>query len=158
MLEPAPYTLLREAGETAFAEEIGARNRDFIETVRAGGLNDAAMEDYLDYFNDRTGILAEPGRGDADPDAGLGEAPGRRARRGAAAENAPRRPRRDLGPGRRDPGRRDGSAAREAVRTGRRGDPGRRAHRPAGRRPHDDPDPRPGDRRPPQETRHSDCS
>ena len=55
LLEPAPYKLLREAGETAFAEEIGARNRDFIETVRAGGLNDAAMEDYLDYFNDRPG-------------------------------------------------------------------------------------------------------
>ncbi len=55
LLEPAPYPLLREAGETAFAEEIEGRNRDFIATVRGGGLNDAAMESYLDYFNDRPG-------------------------------------------------------------------------------------------------------
>ena len=55
LLEPAPYPLLREAGETAFADEIGARNRDFIAAVRRGGLNDAAMEAYLDYFNNRPG-------------------------------------------------------------------------------------------------------
>ncbi len=51
LLEPAPYPLLRDAGETAFADEIGARNRDFIATVRGGGLDDRAMESYLDYFN-----------------------------------------------------------------------------------------------------------
>ena len=55
LLEPAPYPLLRAAGEIAFAEEIGARNRDFIDTVRGGGIDDAAMEAYLDYFNDRPG-------------------------------------------------------------------------------------------------------
>ncbi|MDE0383590.1 MAG: alpha/beta hydrolase [Defluviicoccus sp.] len=55
LLEPAPYPLLREAGETAFAEEIEGRNRDFIAAVRGGGLDDAAMEAYLDYFNDRPG-------------------------------------------------------------------------------------------------------
>ena len=55
LLEPAPYKLLSDAGEAAFAEEIGARNRDFIAAVRAGGLNDAAMERYLDYFNSRPG-------------------------------------------------------------------------------------------------------
>ena len=55
LLEPAPYPLLRDAGEIALAEEIGGRNRDFIAAVRAGGLNDAAMERYLDYFNSRPG-------------------------------------------------------------------------------------------------------
>ena len=55
LLEPAPYPLLRDAGESAFAEEIGGRNRDFIAAVRAGGIDDAAMEAYLDYFNDRPG-------------------------------------------------------------------------------------------------------
>ena len=55
LLEPAPYPLLREAGEIAFAEEIEGRNRDFISAVRAGGIDDAAMEAYLDYFNDRPG-------------------------------------------------------------------------------------------------------
>ena len=55
LLEPAPYPLLREAGETALAEEIEGRNRDFIASVRGGGLNDRAMEAYLDYFNGRPG-------------------------------------------------------------------------------------------------------
>ena len=55
LLEPAPYPLLREAGETAFADEISGRNRDFIDAVRRDGLNDAAMEAYLDYFNGRPG-------------------------------------------------------------------------------------------------------
>ena len=55
LLEPAPYPLLREAGETAFADDIGARNRDFIATVRGGGLDAEAMERYLDFFNDRPG-------------------------------------------------------------------------------------------------------
>ncbi len=55
LLEPAPYPLLRAAGETVFADEISGRNRDFIDTVRGGGLNDAAMEAYLDYFNGRPG-------------------------------------------------------------------------------------------------------
>ncbi len=55
LLEPAPYPLLREAGETAFADKISGRNRDFIAAVRGGGLNDAAMEGYLDYFNNRPG-------------------------------------------------------------------------------------------------------
>ncbi len=55
LLEPAPYPLLREAGETALAEEIEGRNRDFISAVRGGGLDDAAMEAYLDYFNARAG-------------------------------------------------------------------------------------------------------
>ena len=55
LLEPAPYPLLRDAGEIAFAEEIGTRNRDFIATVRGGGLDEEAMERYLDYFNDRPG-------------------------------------------------------------------------------------------------------
>ena len=34
LLEPAPYPLLREAGETVFADEIERRNGDFIATVR----------------------------------------------------------------------------------------------------------------------------
>ncbi|MDE0410151.1 MAG: alpha/beta hydrolase, partial [Alphaproteobacteria bacterium] len=55
LLEPAPYPLLREAGEVAFATEIEGRNGDFIATVRRGGLNEEAMEAYLDYFNDRPG-------------------------------------------------------------------------------------------------------
>ncbi len=55
LLEPAPYPLLRDAGEIAFAEEIGVRNRDFIATVRGGGLDEEAMERYLDYFNNRPG-------------------------------------------------------------------------------------------------------
>lgn len=55
LLEPAPYPLLREAGETVFAEEIERRNGDFIATVRGGGLNHDAMESYLDYFNARPG-------------------------------------------------------------------------------------------------------
>ena len=55
LLEPAPYPLLREAGETAFAEEIEGRNGDFVATVREGELNHEAMESYLDYFNDRPG-------------------------------------------------------------------------------------------------------
>ena len=55
LLEPAPYPLLRAARETALAEEIEERNRDFIAAVRRGGLDDAAMEAYLDYFNDRPG-------------------------------------------------------------------------------------------------------
>lgn len=54
LLEPAPYVLLREAGEAALAEEIEAQNRRFIATVRAG--RDAeAMEQYIDYFNGRPG-------------------------------------------------------------------------------------------------------
>ena len=36
LLDPAPYALLREAGETELAEEIEAQNRRFIATVRAG--------------------------------------------------------------------------------------------------------------------------
>ena len=56
LLEPAPYPLLREAGETALADEIGERNRHFIETVRAGGRDAEAMERYLDYFNNRPGF------------------------------------------------------------------------------------------------------
>ena len=55
LLEPAPYPLLREAGETAFAEEIEERNGNFVATVREGELNHEAMESYLDYFNDRPG-------------------------------------------------------------------------------------------------------
>ena len=55
LLEPAPYPLLREAGETVFADEIERRNEDFIATVRGGGLNHEAMESYLDYFNARPG-------------------------------------------------------------------------------------------------------
>lgn len=55
LLEPAPYPLLREAGETVFAGEIENRNGDFIATVRGGGLNHEAMEGYLDYFNARPG-------------------------------------------------------------------------------------------------------
>ena len=55
LLEPAPYPLLREAGETVFADEIERRNGDFIATVRGGGLNHEAMESYLDYFNARPG-------------------------------------------------------------------------------------------------------
>ena len=55
LLEPAPYPLLREAGETAFAAEIEGRNGDFIATVRGGGLDREAMESYLDYFNARPG-------------------------------------------------------------------------------------------------------
>ena len=55
LLEPAPYVLLREAGEAALAEEIEAQNRRFIATVRAG--RDAeAMEHYIDYFNGRPGF------------------------------------------------------------------------------------------------------
>ena len=54
LLEPAPYVLLREAGEAALAGEIEAQNRHFIDTVRAG--RDAeAMEQYIDYFNGRPG-------------------------------------------------------------------------------------------------------
>ncbi len=56
LLEPAPYPLLRDAGETALAGEIDGRNRHFIETVRAGGRDAEAMERYLDYFNDRPGF------------------------------------------------------------------------------------------------------
>ncbi len=56
LLEPAPYPLLRDAGETALAGEIEGRNRHFIETVRAGGRDAEAMERYLDYFNDRPGF------------------------------------------------------------------------------------------------------
>ena len=55
LLEPAPYVLLREAGEVVLAEEIEAQNRRFIATVRAG--RDAeAMERYVDYFNSRPGF------------------------------------------------------------------------------------------------------
>ena len=54
LLEPAPYVLLREAGEAVLAEEIEAQNRRFVATVRAG--RDAeAMEQYIDYFNGRPG-------------------------------------------------------------------------------------------------------
>ena len=56
LLEPAPYPLLRDAGETVFADEIGGRNRQFIDTVRAGGRDAEAMERYLDYFNNRPGF------------------------------------------------------------------------------------------------------
>ncbi len=56
LLEPAPYPLLRDAGETTLAGEIEGRNRHFIETVRAGGRDAEAMERYLDYFNDRPGF------------------------------------------------------------------------------------------------------
>ena len=56
LLEPAPYPLLCDAGETALAGEIEGRNRHFIETVRAGGRDAEAMERYLDYFNDRPGF------------------------------------------------------------------------------------------------------
>ncbi|MCY4395544.1 MAG: alpha/beta hydrolase [Rhodospirillaceae bacterium] len=56
LLEPAPYPLLRDAGETALADEIDSRNRHFIETVRAGGRDAEAMERYLDYFNNRPGF------------------------------------------------------------------------------------------------------
>ena len=55
LLEPAPYVLLREAGETELAEEIEAQNRRFIARVRAGGRNAEAMERYVDYFNNRPG-------------------------------------------------------------------------------------------------------
>ncbi len=55
LLEPAPYTLLRDAGETALADEIGGQNRRFVATVRAGGREAEAMEQYLDYFNNREG-------------------------------------------------------------------------------------------------------
>ena len=55
LLEPAPYPLLREAGETAMAGESEAQNRHFIATVRAGGRDAEAMERYLDYFNNRPG-------------------------------------------------------------------------------------------------------
>lgn len=55
LLEPAPYVLLRDAGETALAEEVEAQNRNFVATVRAG--RDAeAMERYIDYFNGRPGF------------------------------------------------------------------------------------------------------
>lgn len=54
LLEPAPYVLLREAGEAALADEIEAQNRRFIATVRVGR-NAEAMEQYLDYFNGRPG-------------------------------------------------------------------------------------------------------
>jgi len=54
LLEPAPYVLLREAGNAVLAEEIEAQNRRFVATVRAG--RDAeAMEQYIDYFNGRPG-------------------------------------------------------------------------------------------------------
>ena len=56
LLEPAPYSLLRDAGEAGFADEIGSRNRQFIDTVRAGGRDAEAMERYLDYFNNRPGF------------------------------------------------------------------------------------------------------
>lgn len=56
LLEPAPYVLLREAGEAALADEIEAQNRNFIADVRAGGRNAEAMERYIDYFNNRPGF------------------------------------------------------------------------------------------------------
>ena len=56
LLEPAPYPLLRDAGETALARDIGDRNRHFIDTARAGGRDAEAMERYLDYFNNRPGF------------------------------------------------------------------------------------------------------
>ncbi|MXW92643.1 MAG: alpha/beta hydrolase [Rhodospirillaceae bacterium] len=56
LLEPAPYVLLRDAGETALADEIGGQNAQFIATVRAGSRNAEAMEQYLDYFNNRPGF------------------------------------------------------------------------------------------------------
>ena len=55
LLEPAPYVLLRQAGETALAEEIETQNRRFVSIVRAGGRNAEAMERYIDYFNNRPG-------------------------------------------------------------------------------------------------------
>ena len=61
LLEPAPYPLLREAEETAFADEISGRNRRFIDAVRRGGVDAEAMEQYLDFFNDRPGFWREMG-------------------------------------------------------------------------------------------------
>ena len=56
LLEPAPYVLLRQAGETALADEIETQNRSFIATVRGGGPDAEAMERYMDYFNNRPGF------------------------------------------------------------------------------------------------------
>ncbi|MCY4189993.1 MAG: alpha/beta hydrolase, partial [Rhodospirillaceae bacterium] len=56
LLEPAPYPLLRAAGEAAFANEISRHNQRFIATVRDGGRDAVAMEQYLDYFNNHPGF------------------------------------------------------------------------------------------------------
>ncbi len=63
LLEPAPYVLLREAGEAALAEEIEAQNRNFIADVRAGSRNAEAMERYIDFFNNRPGYWRSLGNG-----------------------------------------------------------------------------------------------
>lgn len=58
LLEPAPYPLLREAGEDELAAAIAQENQRFIAMVRGdepGGAA-AAMERYLDYFNNRPGF------------------------------------------------------------------------------------------------------
>lgn len=58
LLEPAPYSLLKEAGETAHASAIAQENARFIAMVRGTepGGTPAAMERYLDYFNNRSGF------------------------------------------------------------------------------------------------------
>jgi len=56
LLEPAPYPLLRLAGEAALVAEISDQNQRFIAAVRAGGQEAAAMEQYMDYFNNQPGF------------------------------------------------------------------------------------------------------
>ena len=93
LIEPAPYVLLREAGETAFADEISGRNRRFVESVRRGGVDAEAMEQYLDFFNDRPGFWREMG---AEARARMLALPGRLADNLDAVEKLEMRPA-DLG-------------------------------------------------------------
>lgn len=55
LIEPAPYPLLRDAGETTLADEVSGENRRFIAAVRAGRTA-AAMAQYVDYFNNQPGF------------------------------------------------------------------------------------------------------
>ncbi len=54
LIEPAPYPILAEAGESELYDEAAAINLGFIEAVRAGR-SEAAFESYIDYYTDGPG-------------------------------------------------------------------------------------------------------
>ena len=58
LFEPAPYPLLREAGEEALAAAITGENESFVAMVRGErpGGSAKAMAQYLDFFNNQPGF------------------------------------------------------------------------------------------------------
>jgi len=55
LIEPAPYSMLAQAGEQALADEVDGVNRAFIRDVRAGNTV-TALKTYMDYYNGRPGV------------------------------------------------------------------------------------------------------